>query len=196
MCKVTMHISNLFGSDLASCEWYCKQQQQQQQQGTLSFSFTGAVGVIRVSKSQATWSSMCAPTLGRSHSDVISAVEGLYQPECWSPTSTLIQVSSLCTGCWEISKYCPKLIRFEGWIFLVAKKTVAKIILYVTFKLESLNVASKTWQKLWPYLRKQVRRFIHTNYKVLNETWRHHYTITVQFKIHQNVEIQKIPMVI
>ena len=37
---------------------------------------------------------MCAPTLGRNHTDATSVDEPLCRPECWSPTSTHIQVSS------------------------------------------------------------------------------------------------------
>lgn len=77
------------------------------------FPFSGAVGVIRASKSLATWSSTCAPTLGRNHTDVTSVDEPSYQPECWSPTSIHIQVSSLYARCWEISACLPKLIGFD-----------------------------------------------------------------------------------
>jgi len=60
--------------------------------------FSGAIGVIRASRSPAIWSSMCALTPGRNPTGVTSVDEPLCRLECWSPTSTRTQVS------WELSK--------------------------------------------------------------------------------------------
>lgn len=66
--------------------------QQWQFWGSFLLLIADAIGVIRASKSRAIWSSMCVPTLGRNHTDVISVDEPLCQQVCWSPTTTHIQV--------------------------------------------------------------------------------------------------------